>query len=376
MKFFKKLLAIMLALLCVCAITACDDETEELDTTKSGVALEWEVEETDDGNYIVVTGLFVSDAEKASLAKDNYETKDLKIGVDGKIEVPQYDENEKPLYNEDGTLKTEEIALGEDYVAFKIADAAFANQLIIGTVTIDASVAEIGATAFAGCTNLTKMELPYVGSTATGAVNAKKIFAYIFGSAEASGCTSVTCNYNSTGTGTYYLPTSLTEVVVNYAEGSVLPEYAFSGVTTLKKITVNGVNVVERNAFAGCIALNTVVLPDSVTEIGKSAFNGCSSLINFDFPAELTTIFQEAFYGCVKIGYGKATVVELAKVETIHDKAFYGCTSISTLNLPAAKTIGAAAFYNCASLKSVTHNATNVGNDAFSNCHDDLVIND
>ena len=377
MKLFKKLVAIMLALSCVFAITACNkDEEETLDTTKTGVALEWEEKETDDGNFIVVTGLFVSDAEKHAISKDTYSPIDLSIGVDGKIKAPVYDEDNNPVYNEAGELQTQDIALGETYAGFKIADAAFANQLIIGTVTIASTVKEIGATSFAGCSNISEMTLPFVGTKAEGAKNAKKVFAHLFGTAEATGCTSVTCNYNSSGSATYYVPASLKKVTVNYVEGT-LPEYAFSGVTTLEKITVTGVTAISNNAFAGCTALTTLSIPDAVTEIGKSAFKGCASLLNFAFPSELTTIYQEAFSGCVRIGFGKNTVVNLAKVTTIYDKAFYGCTAISTIELPAVEFIGEAAFYNCSSLKKVTHTAAEekVGNNAFSNCHDDLVIN-
>lgn len=377
MKLFKKLLALMLALSCVFALTACQDETEEeLDTSKHGYALEYEFEEEDDKSYVVITGLFLSDGEKYALTEEDYETIDLTIGAEGKITVPVYDEDEKPVYDENGNLKTEEIALGEEHEAFKIADAAFANQLIISSVVIDASVVEVGATAFAGCANIEKMELPFVGEKAEGNVNAKKGFAYIFGTSEAANCTSVTSNYNSTGSATYYLPNALKEVTVKYAEGSTLPEYAFNGITTLETITVEGIVKVGKSAFAGCTGLYTVNLPAEVTEIGKSAFAGCSKLINFAFPAELTVIFQEAFSGCSRLGYGKNTVVTLDKVVTIHEKAFYNCTTISAIALPAVEEIGASAFYGCSSLKTVSYKAgAVVGNDAFEKCHDDLVIN-
>ena len=371
MKLFKKLLAIMLALSCAFAVIACDkDGDEELDTTKHGWALEYDLEEDGEDTFVVIEGLFLSDGDKYALSEEDYETIDLTIGVDGKITVPVYDEDDKPVYEND-ILKTEVIELGETYKGFKIADAAFTNQIIIGSVTIDASVVEVGMTAFAGCSNIEKMELPFVG-VKDGAVNASKLFASIFGTAESTGCTAVTCSYNNSGSATYYVPSSLTEVVVNYADGQTLPEYAFSGVTTLKKVTVNGITKVSKNAFAGCTGLSTVVLPDEVTEIGKSAFKGCTALMNFAFPANVEVIFQEAFYGCTKLGYGK-TVTLVINAKTIHEKAFYGCTSISKIELNNVETIGAAAFYNCSSLKSkVVNSSATVADDAFYGCHEDL----
>ena len=97
MKLLKKLLAIMIALSCVFAITACDnDEETELDTTKHGWALEYEIEEDDDASYVVITGLFLSDGEKYEISEEDYDTIDLVIGAEGKITVPVYDEDGKP----------------------------------------------------------------------------------------------------------------------------------------------------------------------------------------------------------------------------------------------------------------------------------------
>ena len=372
MKLLKKLLAIMIALSCVFAITACDnDEETELDTTKHGWALEYEIEEEDDASYVVITGLFLSDGEKYEISEEDYDTIDLVIGAEGKITVPVYDEDEKPVYENDN-LKTEVIELGETHDGFKIADAAFASQLIIGSVKIDASVVEIGATAFAGCSNIESMELPFVGEKAEGAVNANKVFAFIFGTSEATGCTSVTCSYNNSGSATYYVPTALKEVTVNYADGIALPEYAFNGLTTLETVTVNGISKISKGAFGGCTGLYTVNVPSTVTEIGKAAFKNCTSLIDFTIPASVEVIFQEAFSGCTRFGYGKLTVVTINAKE-IHEKAFYGCTAVSSVEIPNAETIGAAAFYNCSALKSANVNASAVvADDAFENCHEDL----
>lgn len=377
MKLLKKLLAMMLALTCVFAVSACDKEEDgetTLDTSKTGWAFTYDEEteydeETDtEKEYLVITGLFLSDSIKYEIGTEDFKPVDVEIGKDGKVEVPVYNKNE--VQYENNALKTEVIDIANNYAGIKIASAAFINQLFIGSVKIHSSVVEIGISAFAGCTNLTKMELPFVGQKATGAVNTAKTFAYLFGTSESADCTSVTSAYNNSGSATYYVPTSLEEVVVNYAEGSALVEYAFNGVTTLKTVTVNGINKVSRNAFAGCTGLYTVNLPDGVTEIGKSAFSGCTSLINFAFPASLNTIFQEAFNGCTRLGYGKATTLVIPAVN-VYEKAFYGCTAISKVKLDNVAVIGDAAFYNCSSLKvadSTIKAGAEIADNAFTGC--------
>ena len=72
MKLFKKLLAIMLALSCAFAVIACDkDGDEELDTTKHGWALEYDLEEDGEDTFVVIEGLFLSDGDKYALSEES-----------------------------------------------------------------------------------------------------------------------------------------------------------------------------------------------------------------------------------------------------------------------------------------------------------------
>ena len=42
--------------------------------------------------------------------------------------------------------------------------------------------------------------------------------------------------------------------------------------------------------FSGCGRLNSIVIPDGVTEIGEAAFSGCGRLTEINLPAGMTTI--------------------------------------------------------------------------------------
>ena len=94
-----------------------------------------------------------------------------------------------------------------------------------------------------------------------------------------------------------------------------------------------GITEIPDNAFYGCSFLASVALPKTVTKIGANAFEGCSVLANTTLPAALTTI---------------------------GDKAFYACDAMTTVAIPAKVTsIGKGAFGNCQSLKSVSVSSSN-----------------
>lgn len=366
MKSILKVITLILVLSLSFSFVACNDEEET--ETYTGYAFEYEIETDDDDNeYVLITGLFVADGTATDVANDDYVPVDLEIGKDNKISVPVYetDENgeEKETYD-NSALKTEEIVLGqgkaENCTYFKIADDAFANQLILRSVTVYDCVKRIGVACFAGCANIEKVTVPYIGNE-IGAVNAKKVFANIFGTAEAANCTSTSVNYNESGTATYYIPDALKEIVVAYSadETVEIPQYAFYGLSGIETITVSG-NVVKvgKSAFANCTSAYKITVPATVTDIGKSAFSGCTALSSFDFASltALVEIQQEAFKGCTALGYGKNTVVTMPEsLTTIGAKAFYGCTTIKEVDLSNVTTVGDACFYGCSSLHTVSY---------------------
>lgn len=71
--------------------------------------------------------------------------------------------------------------------------------------------------------------------------------------------------------------------------------------------------------------IGSVVIPDSVTEIGKAAFKNCSSLESIDLPDNITSIAQETFYGCTSM----KQLPDLDGIVSIESQAFGGCISLS-----------------------------------------------
>lgn len=78
----------------------------------------------------------------------------------------------------------------------------------------------------------------------------------------------------------------------------------FSRKTTLREISLP-CNILTMpstgtyaTAFYGCTGLETVALPDGLTEIAARAFSGCSKLVSVRLPSTLTSIGEYAFYDC------------------------------------------------------------------------------
>ena len=123
------------------------------------------------------------------------------------------------------------------------------------------------------------------------------------------------------------------------------------------------------NAFLGCIELEKVVLPSSVTVIGSSAFEGCASLAEINFPEAVKTISDYAFFGCDSL----KNVVLYPNVTTIGEYAFYECEGLESINIPKNITeIKAGTFGQCTSLVKiyVPEGLKTIGDGAFAECPD------
>jgi len=375
MKFLTKLFAAMLAVVTVFAFSACNGNKDDDKNNQFGWALEVESETVkaeneseQDKKVLTIKGFFVAQGTLNQIASGIAKNIELKIG-EGEFNV--YDEATGAYDTKDDYAEYDEVIIDKD---------VFVNQQIIGSVIITDKVTEIGEGAFGGCPNITKMTLPFVGIKKADVYNVQKTFAALFGTNEVTGCTSMTVNYNSSGSGTYYLPSGLTDVTVNYSEKTELPAYAFAGITVLKNVTLVNVTEIGNSAFAGCSALTNVNVKTAadktennaadVTAIGSSAFANCTSLYGIDlasFTNANLVVYNEAFSGCTKLG---ATYDELVLPgATFMEKAFSGCTSIKALDLTNAKFVGDYCFKNCTGLKKVKgYDGTKTATGAFLGC--------
>lgn len=160
------------------------------------------------------------------------------------------------------------------------------------------------------------------------------------------------------------------------------------------------VSAISSNVFKDNVAITSVSIPETVTQIGESAFNGCTALtaVYFEGTSQCKEIQKYAFYGCSKlsdcaipttiqkvreyafsgsgitsVSFTNLTILEAhsfenckslvsvniadscSKIVTISDKTFYECKSLESVVLPKSLiNINGHAFYNCTSLGNIT----------------------
>ena len=224
-----------------------------------------------------------------------------------------------------------------------IGNAAFRDSSVT-SVTIPASVTEIGANAFAGCTNLTSVTYggdwsnltiqsgnPAVEDAAKDAAN-EQLFDFKF-------------ILNNTAV-----------VVISY-KGTA------ADVTIPSRYKGKPVTVIDHVAFYNNSAVTSVTIPDSVTAIPDYAFGFCSQLTNISIPNSVTFIGFSAFNSCTSL----ESITLPSSLSTIQSYAFYNCGNLKTIRIPVSVTsIGNYAFDVCPSLMTVTYPGSKTQWDAIS----------
>lgn len=323
---------------------------------------------------------------------------DYSAFYDGDIESflsssPNYAAYENAVYSSNlSSLVFVPAVIGSEFAvkdgAEKIEDYAFYGNPTLTSVSLPASVKQIGIKSFYGCSNL-----------------ASVIFA------ENSILEEIGENcFEDSGIISVSLPAAL----------SVLGAGAFKNAASLKTITLNGDNLTEipDGAFEDCVNLNSFDFGANITKIGNRAFYGCSALSQLNFPSSsaLESVEGYAFADCSSLAvvnlpvqlkrigdYAFAGLNDRLTTEPVLSNAityvgdyafkntrirsfspssalehlgtgvFYNCTVLRRANLPINRVfteIPAETFYNCTSLGSVTvpANIVKLGEKAFFNC--------
>ncbi len=223
-----------------------------------------------------------------------------------------------------------------------IGNKVFANCRSLEEVILPDSVASVGSDVFvgcgsltrltfgkkasilekgilAGCTSLTELTLPSLhqqfseikdeltkdGNPVSRTYTYYYPLGYLFSTSPNYGTKTeqfILARYTDVGSSaqveqyesvTYYVPSSLTKVVVN--GGDVLYG-AFYNCTSLQEVDISATgNKLGSKAFYGCKSLSTVLLPEGITEIGAYAFRFCTALNDFLLPETCTVVDKTAF---------------------------------------------------------------------------------
>ena len=269
-----------------------------------------------------------------------------------------------------------------------IRDGAF-NDTAIVSVTIPASITEIGNLAFQSCVSLTSINF-----------------------AEDTSLTKI-------GEGAFKCCETLTEIRIPYSVESMGREVFYGCIALANVLFDDGIELatIPTYAFYDCEALATVDIPDSVVTIdtyafqnsgivslsfgentaietlGAYSFANCDSLKTVILPNTLTSSLNNVFYSSNAIESVTCTVLQIpyiaktslksvvflpevevegvTPVHMISDNLFNGNDVIESVVMSEDMTsIGYRAFYDCDALVSVTfsENLTSIGQEAFGGC--------
>ena len=249
----------------------------------------------------------------------------------------------------------------------KIESGTFNNCEKLSSINIPNSVTSIEARAFQSCYNLTSIEIPSnVTTIAAGAfmstgltsiripANVANIennpFTYCYS------LNSIEVDSNNP----YYDSRNDCNAIIQKGENKLI-----SG--CCNTIIPNGVKTIGRSAFAGCIYLTSVSIPNSVSNIGLGAFM-YSGLSSIDIPNTVNNIAADAFESCpltyVNTGNG---------VTGINENTFKNCNQLTTIYIGSnVKHILSKAFNFTNSnetpvtVVSLNENPVNIDSSAFS----------
>ena len=127
----------------------------------------------------------------------------------------------------------------------------------------------------------------------------------------------------------------------------------------------DGVTKIKEGTFGYCTSLKNVTLPNSITSIGVGAFSVCSALTSITLPKGLATIEDYAF------SYAGLTEVNLPNsITSIGEGAFSACSALTSITLPEGLNKIENYAFAAAGLTEVNlpNSITSIGVGAFSVC--------
>lgn len=239
-------------------------------------------------------------------------------------------------------------------------------EVVIPEILGGYTVTEIGERAFYGCKTITSLTVPAtvteIGADIFGKTDNLKTLYYNSDCASQENPFMRTSSIEKIVFGGSIVPysickdmPSLKEIVIEDSVTSI-GFFAFDFCVSLTDVTFgSAVAEIGQYAFRGCTALTEIAIPDSVTEIGKYAFSACRALTDVTVGNGVTLIGSNAFYNCKSlrdITFGNNVI-------SIGWHAFSGCGDLTNIVLPESLTeIGASAFSGCVSLTDISFSGT------------------
>ena len=227
------------------------------------------------------------------------------------------------------TLPSSFAYRGQTIYEYGIHDGAFTDKACITKLKISESVKFIGSYAFQNCTGISALTIPAtVEYIAAGAFR---------------GCSSLESINVEEGNDFYY---SVDNCIIDASARTLL-------VACKNSVIPNDGSVVAigEHAFDGCTGIETVVIPDSIEEIGDYAFFVCSSSYHSTFYAEGNWRVNTILDSETQSGLKNVIFEGQPQIRILGNSAFSYCESLTTFEPPSSLiVIGSSAFVACINL--------------------------
>ena len=223
------------------------------------------------------------------------------------------------------------------------------THTVVGTIS---GINRINAEAFKGCPKFRAIHL-YLedGSIDPACTDANTIYFPI--TLERTAASQLGDTSHETFVGSIVKHVIFPKAIVNIGSNM------FENVTTLETVTfTDSANSklisIGKSAFAGCISISEIHIPNTCGKIEMAAFKNCSNLVTVSLPDyNLLTAEQQD---------------EFSQFTSINHELFENCTSLKNVNIPNGVTqIADRAFAHCTDLEYlyIPESVTSINDDAF-----------
>ena len=291
-----------------------------------------------------------------------------------------YDDDEFGMYGiakKDGVTYTGPLVIPEQIDGTPVECIGdFSNLTSVTEIYVPQSILAIKEHCFEGCSSITRLTVPFIGSDNT--VAGAEVLGYFFTTEDPDNNDDFYMAqqiYSTNEVGEverlfeYYIPYSLNTVTITncYKLIGSIPNYedlpaAMMGYyeesvfmnTKIKEILITSKNITSLDKILFYKSeVEHVYLSNSITDISGGLFAYCSNIKNVKFPNTIASISNGCFDHCTSL----TSVVIPNHITKICSNAFNGCTSLTSVLIPSSvRSIGTDAFYNTPFLQNLYSN--------------------
>lgn len=232
--------------------------------------------------------------------------------LNGSVNLPKVQSIEDYAFYRCYSIKS--LNLGEEL--YYLGDNAFAYCIGIKSLKIPGSLKAVGPCGgcFEKCTDIESVEL---GDGLT------TIFAEMFLGLSSLRKIEIPASVKSikshafaySGLDSIFIPDNVTEMGTG----------VFDNCKSLKTVRLSAASEIKAYTYRDCSSLKKVIWPGKITSLGSSAFQNCSAFDSIILPEGITEIGKNVFKGCT----GAKKLSLPSTLATIGDGAFSGCDSLA-----------------------------------------------